>query len=142
MRGLRRSHFLQLSTVASLLMVCSTPSAAQASRTTVLDFATGSRFEDYLRALQIAGLEPLRPWSIRGLSPTAIAQWAALDSTGPWRLRQNFHDAAIEAGSLGLGAVVNSAYPSGANDGPVWAGRGLTVVANAGIRAHIGAFSL
>jgi len=39
--------------------------AAQAPRTTTLDFATGSEFEDYLRVLQVAGLQELRPWSIR-----------------------------------------------------------------------------
>src|SRR5258706_15383023 len=56
---------------------------AQASRTTTLDFGTGSQFEDYLRVLQVAGMEPLQPWSIRGFSPRVITRMAAADTAGP-----------------------------------------------------------
>src|SRR2546423_4866954 len=141
MRGLRHRHLRQLLTVTCCLIACSTLSRAQASRTTTLDFATGSEFEDYLRVLQFAGLEPLHPWSIRGFSPRTISRFAAADSAGPWALRNNFRNGPVEPGSLGLGATFNSAYPYGANDGPVWAGRGLTLIANAGIAGHAGPFS-
>jgi len=141
MSGPRHGHFRLLSTVSCCLIAFSTLAAAQASRTTTLDFATGSQFEDYLRVLQIEGLEPLRPWSIRGFSPRTISDFAMADSTGPWALRQNFRNAPIEAASVGIGATFNSAYPHGANDGPVWAGRGLTLIANAGIEGHAGPLS-
>ena len=94
-----------------------------------------------MRLLQISGLVPLRPWSIRGFSPVTAASFAIGDSTGPWALRKNFRNGPIEAGSVGLGATINSAYPYGDNDGPVWAGRGLTLIANAGIAGHLGPLS-
>ena len=141
MRGPCRRHFRLLSAVGCCLITLSTLATAQASRTTTLDFATGSQFEDYLRVLQISGLEPLRPWSIRGFAARTIADFAMADSTGPWQLRKNFRHAAIEPASIGTGAIFNSAYPYGANDGPVWAGRGLTLVASAGIEGHAGPLS-
>jgi hypothetical protein len=140
MRVPRHRHLRQLLTVSCCLIACSTVSSAQASRTTVLDFVTGSQFEDYLRVLQIAGLEPLGQWSIRGFSPRAISKRAMADSVGPWVLQKNFRNVAIGPSSIGLGMTFNSAYPYGANDGPVWAGRGLTLVANAGISGRAGPF--
>src|SRR5690349_3546151 len=127
MRGLCRGHFRHFSAIGCCLITSSTLAMAQASRTTTLDFATGSQFEDYLRLLQISGLEPLRPWSIRGFAPRTISEFATADSTGPWALRKNFRNAPVEAASAGIGATFNSGYPYGANDGPVWAGRGLTL---------------
>src|SRR3954471_13721159 len=89
-------HFRHLSAVGSCLLACSTLASAQASRTTTLDFVSGSQFEDYLRVLQISGLEPLRPWSIRGFSPRTIAELAVADSVGPWALRKNFRSAPLQ----------------------------------------------
>ena len=80
MRGPRHRDFRQLLIVSSCLIACATLSGAQASRTTTLDFATGSPFEDYLRILQVAGIEPSQSWSLRGLSPQKIARMAMADS--------------------------------------------------------------
>jgi len=107
----------------------------------MLDFATGSEYEDYLRALQIAGKVPLYPWSIRGFSRREIERLALADSTGPWALKNRFSRSNLAAGPLTLGATFNSAYPYGANDGPLWAGRGLTVAASGGVSGHIGPLS-
>jgi hypothetical protein len=115
--------------------------AAQASPTTTLDFATGSEYEDYLRVLQVAGLLELRPWSIRGFSPGAITRMATADSAGPWALRKNFRTDKLTVGSMHLGAIVNTNFPYGANDGPVWAGRGITLVAGGGVAGHLGPLS-
>ena len=115
--------------------------AAQAPRTTTLDFGTGSEYEDYLRVLQVAGLEQLRPWSIRGFSPGAITRMATADSAGPWALRRNFRTDNLTVGPPQLGGIVNTSYPYGANDGPVWAGRGITLVAGGGIAGHLGPLS-
>jgi hypothetical protein len=114
---------------------------AQASRTTTLDFATGSQFEDYLRVLQIAGLEPLQPWSVRGFSPRVITRMAAADTAGPWALRKNFHGERLYAGPANFGTVINTSFPYGANDGPVWAGRGITLVGSAGVGGRVGPLS-
>jgi hypothetical protein len=115
--------------------------AAQAPKTTTLDFATGSEYEDYLRVLQVAGIEELRPWSIRGFSPGTITRMAIADSAGPWALRKHFRTDHLTLGSLNLGTIVNTSFPYGANDGPVWAGRGVTLVASGGIAGHLGPLS-
>src|SRR3954467_2880856 len=115
--------------------------AAQASPTTTLDFATGSEFEDYLRVLQVAGLEKLQPWSIRGFSPPNIARMATADTAGPWPLRNNFRNEKFLTGRTGAGATINTSFPYGANDGPVWAGRGITLVGSVGVGAQLGPLS-
>ncbi|MEX2110697.1 MAG: hypothetical protein WD802_08855 [Gemmatimonadaceae bacterium] len=105
------------------------------------DFATGSEMESYLRVMQMGGRVPLYPWSIRGFSRREIERLVTADSTGPWKLQQRFNRARLAAGPLALGATFNSAFPYGANDGPLWAGRGLTVSATAGLSGHAGPFS-
>lgn len=116
--------------------------SAQQSHVTMLDFTTGSEMEDYLRVMQIAGKVPLYPWSIRGFSRREITRLATADSTGPWKLRDRFNVSPIVVGPLRLGAIYNSAFPYGANDGPVWAGRGLTSVVSGGLAAALGPISL
>jgi hypothetical protein len=117
------------------------PSPAQSSSVSMLDFSAGSDYEDYLRALQIAGKVPLFPWSSRGFSRQQIEPMARADSTGPWKLRDRFSSSPISAGPLRLGGTFNSAYPYGANDGPLWAGRGLTGAVSGGISGHFGPIS-
>jgi hypothetical protein len=128
--------------VICLSLAFSQKISAQQSRVTMLDFSAGSEMEDYLRVMQIAGKVPLYPWSIRGFSRREITRLATADSTGPWKLRDRFNSAPITVGPLRLGATLNSAYPYGANDGPVWAGRGLTSVVSGGIAAALGPISL
>ncbi len=127
--------------VICLVLAASSSAAAQAQRFTILDFATGSEAEDYLRVLQVSGLTPLYPWSIRGFSHGEISRLAQSDSAGPWNLRTNFNREGLTAGPLTLTSTFNSAYPNGANDGPVWAGRGLTVAVSGGIGGHLGPVS-
>jgi hypothetical protein len=115
---------------------------AQGSRVTMLDFGAGSEMEDYLRVLQISGRAPLYPWSIRGFSRREIARLTSADSSGPWKLRERFTTAPVTVGPLRLGATFNSAYAYGANDGPLWAGRGLTTSVSGGIAAALGPVSL
>lgn len=134
-------QLLLLLTCLSGTLIMSGRLGAQASRTTTLDFATGSQFEDYLRVLQVAGIEPLQPWSIRGFSPRVIIRMAAADSAGPWALRKNFHDERFLAGPANFGTVINTSFPYGANDGPVWAGRGITLVGSAGFGGRLGPLS-
>ena len=123
-------------------LAASRPLSAQGSRVSMLDFATGSEYEDYLRVLQVAGIAPLHPWSIRGFSRREITKLASADSTGPWRLKDRLSTAPLNAGPLRLGAILNSAFPYGANDGPVWAGRGLTTVVSGGVSLRLGPISI
>ncbi len=136
----------RLRLVLAVAVACCSLSAArqlgaQAGLVTMLDFATGSQYEDYLRVLQISGKVPLYPWSIRGFSRREIERLALADSAGPWNLRGRFSSSHFSAGPLTLGATFNSAYPYGANDGPLWSGRGLTVAASGGVSGHIGPLS-
>ena len=105
------------------------------------DMTTGGDYEDYLRVLQVAGIAPLYPWSIRGFSSHEIGPLAAADSAGPWKLQGRYRSSTINAGAVSVGSIFNSAYPYGSNDGPVWAGRGLTVSASGGVSGGYGPFS-
>lgn len=128
-------------TLAGFLGALSGTSLAQQSKVTQLDFVTGSQFEDYLRVLQVAGIAPLYPWSTRGFSPRVIERLASADSTGPWALKQRLNLAHISVGSINPTVIFNSAYPYGSNDGPLWAGRGLTVAISGGVAGKFGPLS-
>jgi hypothetical protein len=126
--------------MAACLGVAPKTSQAQ-SRVTMSDFATGGEYESYLRTMQIAGAVPLYPWSIRGFSRREIERLAGSDSAGPWRLRGRLDKANLAVGPLTLGATFNSAFPYGANDGALWAGRGLTFAASGALSGHLGPLS-
>lgn len=127
----------------AIAVLISGPSAlsAQPRRATMVDFAVGSDFEEYLRVLQVAGIAPHYPWSIRGFSVDEVAALAAADSSGPWALKSNFKSSIIEPGAVTLGSTFNSAFPYGYNDGAVWAGKGLTVAASGGVSGRFGPLS-
>jgi hypothetical protein len=114
---------------------------AQSSRITMVDFTTGNDFEEYLRAIQIDGIAPLYPWSIRSFSRREIDRLVSADTTSPWKLKDRFSRQNLSAGSVAMGVTFNSAYPYGANDGPLWAGRGLTVAASGGVSGYVGPVS-
>jgi hypothetical protein len=118
-----------------------TVSMAQPRAATMTEMTTGGEYEDYLRILQVAGIAPLYPWSIRGFSSHEIRPLAMADSTGPWKLQTRYRSSVVDIGALSVGSIFNSAYPYGSNDGPVWAGRGLTVTATGGVSGGYGPFS-
>ena len=141
------TRFFRTDRICLLTVICFSfalgrQASAQQSRLTILDFPTGSEMEEYLRAMQISGRVPLYPWSIRGFSRREITRLATADSTGPWRLRDRFTIARVTVGPLRIAQIFNSAYPYGANDGPVWAGRGLTSVVSGGIAVALGPISI
>lgn len=140
--GRLRIRLITFAAFTSLLVVVPCDLSAQYSRLTMLDFAVGSEYENYLRVIQIAGKVPLYPWSIRGFSRREIARLAMADSAGPWRLRDRFDVGRVSIGRLSVGATLNSAFPYGANDGPLWTGRGLTTVVSGGVASHVGPISV
>ncbi len=99
----------------------------------------GSEEESYLRVLQVAGLAPLYPWTIRGFAAEEVPRLLPADTTGhPWKER--FVATPARSDLLAWGwvrpqarAILNSTYPFGENDGAVWAGRGLTGVVSGGV---------
>jgi hypothetical protein len=105
--------------------------------------SAGSEGERYLRALQVAGMAPIRPWSIREFSAAETARLAPSDSNHPWAGRLMAETAQsiwVRPLAPDAGVVFNSNFPYGLNDGPVWAGRGLTVMAAAGFEGAVGPF--
>src|SRR4051812_13864925 len=136
-----RLRFALMGAICLVPICMSTRLIAQTSRVTMSDFTAGSDYEQYLRVAQIGGLAALYPWSIRSFSRREIARLVAGDTTGPWKLGNRFSKSNLAPGSLDLGAIFNSAYPYGANDGPVWAGRGITVAASGSVSGFFGPFS-
>lgn len=107
----------------------------------------GSETETYLRYMSLVDTSTRESWLIRPLSPSQLSRLSPLLETGPWRSR--FGAPAIankifEARLLSptMSARFNSAYPYGSNDGPIWAGRGLTLAAQSGVYARLGPLSL
>ncbi len=96
----------------------------------------GSDAENYLRYVQSIGGSTLTGLGIRELSirrsallfPSIANPWAArFDSAHPSGKFFDFLVLPVSASAIG-----NSHFPSGEDDGAVWAGRGVTVAADAG----------
>ena len=107
----------------------------------------GSELETYIRLLQIDDKAALYPWSIRSFSPKEIDRLLAQPSDHPWA---EHYDLGLPRGERftfdlvrpSLTTSANSAFPWGKNDGPVWAGRGVTASLQAGFAARYGPVSL
>jgi Capsule assembly protein Wzi len=130
---------------ATLLYACAASLGAQmVPSARFLD--VGSERERVLRVLQITGDVPLYPWSIRGFSP---AEWDWLTPRTPNgrallppESRQRGVDGVrVEWLPANAGVVYNSAFPFGYNDGPIWAGRGVTGYVSAGVAGRFGPVS-
>lgn len=106
------------------------------------DAAVGSEEEMYLRVLQVAGVAPVVPWSIRPLDPAQLARLVPADARHPWvaRLHADTTSRHVHVQALWPGAqvVYNSGFPLSFNDGFVWAGRGVTAAARGGVAARVG----
>ncbi|HLE55945.1 MAG TPA: hypothetical protein VJB15_02590 [Rhodothermia bacterium] len=101
----------------------------------------GSRPENYLRYLQTMGLVRLYPWSSRGFSPRELDGLIPRDTAHPWSGR--FSDSGKSVQGIRYDFVrpvttfrYNTGFAYGTNDGPVWAGRGLTSAIQLGIVAR------
>ncbi len=105
--------------------------------------AAGSETERYLRAVQLAQPDPY-PWSVRGFGPAELTRLAASDTNHPWatRLRADSSRLQLYLFAPRVAAIYNSSYPYGMNDGPLWAGRGLTADVRFGFGAQIGPLSI
>jgi hypothetical protein len=103
--------------------------------------------EVYLRYLQSMGRVPLYPWSIRAFSPREIDRLIPKDTLHPWANRFREHTSKIGPVRYSLiqpstSFRYNSAFAYGSNDGPIWAGRGLTSAVQLGFQAAWGPVSL
>lgn len=107
----------------------------------------GSEVEQYLRVLQVVGEVPLHPWSVRGFGPGEIGRMAPADSAHPWKAhyrleRDTARGVRFRPVRPDARVILNSGFPFGGNDGPVWAGRGATVAVQAGFAMRAGPLSL
>lgn len=123
------------------LACMATPVAAQdtGSRPLAPPVQAGGEIEAYLRVLQTAGIVPLHPWSLRAFSPREVAGLAPVGHH-PWsgRTPDDGPEPRVRLVPAQLDLRYNSAFPYGSNDGPVWAGRGATVSASAGVTLRAG----
>ena len=93
------------------------------------------------------GLVPLYPWSSRPFSPRELDHLIPTDTALPWRDRlgasaRNFHGIRYDFIRPSSSARYNTGFAYGSNDGPIWAGRGLTSAIQAGFSARWGPGSL
>lgn len=107
----------------------------------------GSELENYLRFLQIDGTSELYPWSVRGFSSREVERLLPRQSPHPWAERYDLQPDTSNGLYLDLirpqtQLIFNSAFPYGANNGAIWAGRGLTTVLQVGFAARYGPVSL
>ena len=145
-----RHHRISLLTSFALVSVAATilPAQSRPPLDARDEYFAGSELESYLRTLQILGLTPAHPWSLRQLSQREIDRLMPPGTaTHPWAARYAFSHAPRSRAYVRwlrpqVGARVNSAFPWGLNDGAVWAGRGATAWASGGFAARWRAVSL
>ena len=103
--------------------------------------SVGSEGERYLRTLQVAALAPPAHWSLRPFSGHELRRLLPADSGHPWARqfavppRRQVWVRFIQPELTG---IYNSGFPYGMHDGPVWAGRGPTITALAGMEGAVG----
>ena len=103
--------------------------------------------ESYLRYLQTTGAVPIYPWSARPFSQRELRVLIPKDTLNPWA--QRFRDESRAYSRFRYGFIqpsaslrYNSTFAYGSNDGPIWAGRGITSAAQAGFYATWGPAAL
>jgi len=107
----------------------------------------GGELENYLRYLQTLGLVPPYPWGLRAFSPAELDGLFPADTSHPWARRYDLTPR--PAGRLTVDWVsptasvrANSSFPFGYNDGPIWAGKGVTLAAQGGVALRRGPLSV
>ena len=140
---------LLLAPLALLLVPASLQGQASEQVRTPVAFEVfaGGELDHYLRTLQNRGMVGPHPWSVRGFSAVEVGRLAVPDSLHSWADRYAFTRPENERYAYGLvrpriNAAFNSAFPFGGNDGPLWAGRGLTSGLRFGAFARYGPLSL
>ena len=106
----------------------------------------GSELEKYLRVLQSVGAVPLYPWSSRSFSPAELDALLPLAGDHPWSKHYDWEARharwTFDLVRPTVTSRFNSTFPYGWNDGPIWAGRGVTTAVQAGFAVRYGPLSL
>lgn len=117
--------------------------SAQGAQAQWRELTVGSEAELYVRAMQLRGVWEGEGTAIRPYGPEVVRRWMR-DSVPahPWRARFVADSDALTVLRPSISLGYNSAFPWGYNDGAVWAGRGLTTSATAGVAASWRWFSV
>lgn len=122
------------------------PTVAQTTVGGRSEVFAGSELEEYLRYAQTMGNAPNYPWSLRAFSPRELDSLLNLSGVHQWQDRYAFGP---RLGKVWVDYVrpnvsfrYNSAFPYGSNDGPIWAGKGLTTAFQTGIAVRLGPLSI
>ena len=114
---------------------------AQAAVSMTQTWVGGPR-EDYLRLLQLTGAAQPSSWLLRPTDGTI--RLTTLDrSSNPWGATLRLPDSVLAVGAraatydVGSRSVLNSSFPSGGNDGALWAGRGISAAIDAGVELRL-----
>lgn len=107
----------------------------------------GGELDRYVRVLQLGGVARPYPWTVRAFGAADLNRILPADTAPhPWRGRYTLGAAAgtrwVSAVAPRAAAIYNSGFPYGMNDGPIWAGRGVTAALQAGFAARYGPLSL
>ena len=144
--GVNRSRLVEwmASLLAAISMTASVSGAQLPRNVAFID--VGSERERVLRVLQLTGDVPLYPMGMRQLSPSEADRLRPRTPRAalllPPTSRIQFADRAlVTVLPVDAGLIYNSAFPYGGNDGPIWAGRGLTGAISAGVAARLGPLS-
>jgi hypothetical protein len=119
---------------------------AQAPERAVRFLDVGSEREQILRVLQLTGDVPLYPWTMRQLSPSEQDRLRPTSATAVALLPRepairSLAGLRYEVLPMETALTYNSAFPYGFNDGPVWAGRGVTGSLSGGVAGRLGPLS-
>lgn len=105
----------------------------------------GGELDNYLRYLESLGRTPLLPWGLRPFSPSVVDSLSDVRGAHPWATQWMFskptHPVHARILPIEVTERYNSSYPYGINEGPVWAGRGLTSAVSAGFAIAAGPFT-
>ena len=141
-RAARRSALLLLALAAWLLSPPARVAAQESAAPVGHRVHAGGGLERYLRDLQLLGRVPVYPWTVRPFSPGEISRIAPRSDGHPWANRHAFADTLHRMWArpvpLEASAWYNSGFPYGYNDGPVWAGAGVTMAIAGGAAARLG----
>ena len=110
-----------------------------------VSIGAGTEMERYLRALELVGKLPSGQWEVRPFGPRELSAMR-LPERHPWA--RQFSDTSPAPRSTwsvvspSASLIANSGFAYGFNDGPVWAGKGITAVLTGGITARRSGFSV
>lgn len=97
-----------------------------------------------MRNLQVVGLVPLYPWSVRSFGRGELDRLVSGDTANPWsgRLREPAASSHFFLIQPAARLFYNANLPYGYNEYGVWQGRGITAAIDAGVGGQWGPLSL